>query len=100
MAEIGDARGVVVWLGSLSGADLRPVLVHGYPPQAAARMPPVPRSADNAVAATYRAGAPQIVAGSGQQTGAIVTPMLAPEGSIGVFTLEMNGGGESSIETQ
>src|SRR5207244_2581815 len=52
--EMLDASGVVVWLGTPAGADLRPVLAHGHSDQALARMPTVPRSADNAAAAAYR----------------------------------------------
>ena len=44
----------MVWMGSATGGDLRPVLAHGYSSQMIARMPPVPRSADNAAAAAYR----------------------------------------------
>src|SRR5213075_839955 len=60
-ADMLDASGLVVWLGSPIGADLRPVLAHGYSDQALARMPTVPRSANNAAAAAYRSGTLQIV---------------------------------------
>ena len=55
-AEVMDASGLMVWIGSATGADLRPVLAHGYSAEMIARMPPVPRSADNAAAAAYRSG--------------------------------------------
>jgi hypothetical protein len=53
-ADVMDASGVMVWMGTTTGADLRPVLAHGYTNQMLERMPPVPRSGDNAAAAAYR----------------------------------------------
>src|SRR5712692_10470733 len=55
-AEAMDASGVMVWMGSTGGGDLRPMLAHGYTAEMLARMPPVPRSADNAAAKAYRSG--------------------------------------------
>ncbi len=60
-ADVLDASGLMVWMGDASGGDLRPVLAHGYSSQMLARIPPVPRSADNAAAAAYRSGTLQIV---------------------------------------
>lgn len=100
-AEMIDASGLVVWLGNTSGADLRPVLAHGYGEQALARMPTVPRSADNAAAAAYRTGTLQIVlARPGTSSGAIVAPLLSPDGCIGALSAEITGGGEASDEVQ
>jgi hypothetical protein len=96
-ADLIEASGLIVWLGNTNGADLRPVLAHGYPPQTLARMPLVPRTADNAAAAAYRTGSLQIVlARPGQSSGAIVAPLLSPEGCIGALTAEIRGGGETS----
>src|SRR5262249_11322925 len=50
-AHAMDASGVMVWMGSPGGGDLRVVLAHGYAEDVLARIPPVPRSADNAAAA-------------------------------------------------
>jgi hypothetical protein len=96
-----DASGLVVWLGSTAGADLRPVLAHGYPARALAQMAAVPRSADNAAAAAYRSGKFQIVlARPGASNGAIVAPLLAPGGCIGALTAEMRSGSETSDGAQ
>ena len=38
-ANVIDASGLIVWVGSAAGASLRPVLAHGYSAQALARMP-------------------------------------------------------------
>ena len=100
-ADVMDASGIVVWLGDRAGGDLRPVLAHGYSPQTIARMPNVPRSANNAAAAAYRAGKLQIVlARPGAASGAIVAPLLSSEGCIGALSAEIRGGGETSDSVQ
>src|SRR5438552_475341 len=72
-AEAIDATGLIVWVGSAAGADLRAVVAHGYSPQTLARIPSVPRSADNAAASAYRTGATQVVpARSTTERGALV----------------------------
>jgi hypothetical protein len=96
-ADMMDASGLVVWIGGAGSADLRAVLAHGYSPQTLARMPTVPRGADNATATAYRSGALQIVlARPGVSSGALVAPLLSPEGCIGALTAEIRGGGETS----
>ena len=100
-AEVMDADGLIVWVGSTTGADLRPVLAHGYSPPAIARMPTVPRSADNAAAAAYRTGSLRIVlARPGEPNGAIVAPILTPDGCVGAVSAEVKPGGETSEATQ
>jgi GAF domain-containing protein len=97
-----DASGLVVWLGNSAGADLRPVLAHGYPPQTLARMPSVLRSDENAAAAAYRTGELQLVLSrlGSPETGAVVAPILSTDGCIGALSAEIRGGGEGSEEVQ
>ena len=96
-----DASGLIIWVGSPAGADLRPVLAHGYAPHTLARMPAVPRSADNAAAAAYRTSALQIVMSRpGASRGAVVAPLLSPDGCIGALTAEINDRGETSDTVQ
>jgi GAF domain-containing protein len=96
-----DASGIVVWLGSTTGADLQPIVSHGYSPAVIARMPAVPRNADNAAAAAYRTGALQIVlARPGGSPGALVAPLLTPEGCVGALSAETRNGGEGSQAVQ
>jgi hypothetical protein len=100
-ADLMDAGGLVVWIGSTAGADLRPVLAHGYTAQAAARMPAVARSEDNAAAAAYRSGTLQIVLSRpGGSAGAIVAPILTADGCVGALSAEIKGGGEGSEAVQ
>jgi hypothetical protein len=87
----------MVWMGTSSGGNLRPVLAHGYSSQMIARMPPVARSADNAAASAYRSGMLQIVLSRpGVSSGAVVAPILSAEGCIGALSAEIRGSGETS----
>jgi hypothetical protein len=101
-AELLDASGVVLWLGAASGSELRPALAHGYSPETVSRIPVVPRSANNAAAAAYRSGALQIVLSQpgSPAKGAVVAPVLSPDGCVGVLSAEIRGGGETSATTQ
>jgi hypothetical protein len=100
-AELMDASGVVVWLGSASGADLKPVLAYGYAPQIVARMPAVPRTGNNAAAAAYRTASLQIVLSRpGGSNGAIVAPIISAEGCVGALSAEIKSGGETSETVQ
>jgi len=100
-ATLMDASGVVIWLGSTAGADLQPILAHGYGSQALSRMTPVPRSADNAAGAAYRTGLMQIVLSRpGGTAGAIVAPILSADGCIGALPAEILNGGEASDSAQ
>ena len=96
-ADLLDASGLMVWMGTTSGGDLRPVLAHGYSSEMIARIPPVARSADNAAAAAYRSGTLQIVLSRpGVSIGAVVAPILSADGCIGALSAEVRGGGETS----
>jgi hypothetical protein len=100
-ADALEATGLVVWLGTGPGGNLCPAIAHGYPPQTLARMPSIPRSADNAAAAAYRTGSLQIVlARPGVSGGALVAPLLSPDGCIGALTAEIKGGAETSDTVQ
>jgi len=101
-AEALDASGLVLWLGASSGSELRPALAHGYTPEMVARIPVVPRAANNAAAAAYRSGVLQVVlsrAGSPAK-GAVVAPVLSAEGCLGVLSAEIRSGGEASETVQ
>jgi hypothetical protein len=100
-ADLMDASGFVVWVSSADGANLQPALSHGYAPHVLARMSMIPRSADNAAAAAFRTSQLQIVlARPGQSNGAVVAPLLSPEGCVGALSAEIRGGGESSESVQ
>jgi hypothetical protein len=98
-AEALEATGLVVWMGTLTGDDLRPFLAHGYSEQTLARIAPVSRTDDNAAAAAYRSGQLQIVVSKPGASGAIVAPILVPGGCIGALSAEFLGG-ETSESVQ
>jgi GAF domain-containing protein len=101
VADLLDASGLIVWMGNTAGADLRPVLAHGYTPRVLARIPPVPRLANNAAAAAYRSGLLQIVLASpGGAAGAVVAPIISVDGCIGALSAEIRGGAETSESLQ
>jgi hypothetical protein len=100
-SDVMDAAGLVVWLGTPSGAELRPALTHGYNDDTRARLPNVPRAANNAAAAAYRSGDVQIVLSHpGGAKGAIVAPILGARGCVGALSAEIRGGGEASESVQ
>jgi hypothetical protein len=96
-----DATGLVVWIGNASGADLQPVLSHGYSDDVVRRLKAVPRAADNAAAAAYRTGTIQIVNTTADRApGAIVAPILSADGCIGALSAETAAGAETSESSQ
>src|SRR5262249_42748419 len=100
-ADMIDGSGLVVGVGDTSGSDLKPIIAHGYTPQVLARIPAVPRAADNAAASAYRTGTTQIVLSKpGGPSGAIVAPILGVDGCIGALSAEIKSGGEGSEAVQ
>src|SRR5205807_1587589 len=84
-ADLMDASGLMVWMITPDGSELRPALSHGYPAEMLARLPPLARSADNASALAYRTAQLQIVlARPGSSNGAVVAPLLSSDGCVGV----------------
>jgi hypothetical protein len=101
-ADALDASGLVLWLVTASGSELRPALAHGYNPEMVSRIPIVPLSANNAAAAACRTRTLQVVlsrAGSPAK-GAIVAPVLSGDGCVGVLSAEIRSGGEASETIQ
>jgi hypothetical protein len=93
IAEALQATGLIVWIGDATGGELRPAIAHGYSPAALTRLPAIPATADNAAAAAYRTGTPQIVRPRTQEdSGALVAPLLAASGCIGALTVEVARG--------
>ena len=100
-AEALDASGLMVWMGTAAGTELRAVLAHGYSADMLARIPAVPRSANNAAATAFRTGTLQIMLSRpGSTKGAVVAPVLAADGCIGVLSAEIRDGGEASDTVQ
>jgi hypothetical protein len=88
------ACGVILWIWDPDRDALFPALAHGYPAELVARLPEVDRRADNAIAAAFCFGQRQIVRGGNTATGAVVVPLLTPDGCVGTLALEFANGGE------
>jgi hypothetical protein len=99
LAEHLDAVGVIVWLEDASSQRLAPIVTHGYPAETLAHLPPIELDADNATARAWRLAELQIVAGRGNQPGAIVVPMPSSAGCVGVVSAEVRHGREHDPAT-
>jgi len=101
MADAADtvgASGMIVWLGA--GEELFPVLGHGYDPRMLARIGPLSRQASNATTLAWRTADTQIVPGAEGRAGAIVVPLISPQGCIGVLSAEVSTGREGDAATR
>lgn len=101
-ARVLDASGLIVWLGA--GEELFAATAHGYDPRVVARIGPIPRHAENATAAAWRAAEMRIVPGDMMANGAIVAPLFEPsdsaQGCLGVLAVELRDGREADPATQ
>jgi hypothetical protein len=95
-ARLIDASGLIVWVVDPVANALEPLLAHGYPPHAVARVPAIPREADNATAAAWRDGDVQMVRTNGMTPGALAVPLLTDRGCVGVLATEVRHGREAS----
>ena len=88
-AGLIGASGLIVWLRDGSSQSLRAVIAHGYPPKALARMGDLPCDGDNAAATAFRTARVQVVERQGDGNSAVVAPLLAATGCVGVLTAEL-----------
>ncbi|MEN3336704.1 MAG: hypothetical protein V7647_380 [Acidobacteriota bacterium] len=95
-ARILDVSGLIVWLWHDTAGELRPALVHGYSDQVLAQLPTVSRDADNPTAAAFRSAQTCAIVGHDQRGGALVVPLLEPEGCAGVLAMEFQDGREQT----
>ncbi len=89
-----DAVGLVLWRWDQEGGVLTPVLALGYSNEMIARLPTVPRDADNAIGAAFRSAETRVVGGTDVDTGAVVVPAVTAAGCVGVLALELPAPGE------
>lgn len=95
-AAILDATGLIVWVWRPLEQELRPVLVHGYPPQLAARLPHVKRDEHNLTAAAFRTEKALAANETPDASAALALPLLTPGSCAGVLTLELARGSENT----
>jgi GAF domain-containing protein len=94
-ASVLEASGIIIWMAEGARSELRPVLAHGYSPQALGKMGTLPRDSETATAAAYRAGQLRTVASDTFSNGAIVVPLVTSAGCIGVMAAEVRNGAEA-----
>ena len=97
-ANILDAHGLIIWMGA--GSELFAVVAHGYDEALLSRIRPIARHADNVTAAAWRKGELLTLAADAGGYGAIVAPLLGPEGCAGVLAAEINDPRERDETTQ
>ena len=91
-ADALGAAGLIVWLADEAGETLRPGLVQGYSEKILAQLPAVTRDADNATATAFRTARWCQVAPTAHTSGALVVPLLVPDGCAGVLAIELQQG--------
>ena len=97
-AALLDARGLIVWVADRTGAALFPMFAHGYSSAALSRMRAIHRDDENAAAMCYRLAEDRIVPARTGDQGAIVTPIVTPDGCIGVLAAEVSEGMEADAD--
>jgi hypothetical protein len=97
-ANVLGAHGLIVWMGA--GNELFAVVAHGYDEALLSRIRPIPRHADNVTAAAWRKGELLTLPADADGYGAIVAPLLVPEGCAGVLAAEVGGQREPDETTQ
>jgi hypothetical protein len=100
VARVLDASGLIVWVWDSQASGLRPALVHGYSQKVIAQLPTVERDADNATAAGFRTGQVLAIPGNDHASGALVIPLLTPDGCAGVLAIELRHGGRQTSWTR
>ena len=95
-----DASGLVIWIRNEDGNTLRPAIGHGYSSDALFRMGTISCNSDNATAAAFRTEQLCVVPKYKANLGAIVVPLLAPNGCVGVMSVEIKEGRETSESVQ
>ena len=85
------AAGLIVWVRDSQTNRLWPALAHGYAERVLAQVSPLRCDEDNATAAAFRTAQTSIVTGSNTASGAIVVPLMARVGCVGVLAIEFHG---------
>jgi hypothetical protein len=94
MVKVLDAVGVILWVWDSRRKAWAGALAQGYPDDFLSQLPVVASDADNAIGAAFRSGDTQVVAGTGSSTGAVVAPLMTPNGCAGMLAFELSSGRE------
>jgi GAF domain-containing protein len=91
-----EAVGLIIWMWDPLAVELRPALAHGYSERVLAQIPRVDRDSNNATAAAFRSAQTCVVNSNDLVSGALVAPLIAPSGCVGVLAIELQDGREES----
>jgi hypothetical protein len=97
-ANLLDASGVVVWM--TAGEEMIPVAWYGYDSRQLSQLGPIGPSSLNAIAAAWRSGTLQSVAGDSTSRSAVVAPLLGVDRCIGALAIEVTPGRETDVTLQ
>ena len=100
IADVLDATGVIVWVPDAVRGQLRPALNYGFSAADVQRMGSVSPAADNATATAFRTRSVRVVPAEPSLSGAVVAPLLTPEGCAGVLAVELREGIEVTAEVR
>ena len=99
-AAVLNASGLIVWVRDGSGDGLRPAIGHGYAAQSLAALGTIACDGDNATAAAFRDVRMHVVAADHSGTGAVVAPLITSTSCVGVLSVELREGWETSDAVQ
>ncbi len=99
-ARLLDASGLIVWVWDTQSGLLQAALAHGYSERMLAQLPGVRRDADNPTAAAFRTAEMRTIPAGEGINGALVVPLMTPDGCAGVLALELRNGGEQATTTR
>jgi hypothetical protein len=91
-----NAVGLIIWMWDPLAVELRPALAHGYSERVLAQIPRVDRDSNNATAAAFRSAQTCVVNSNDLVSGALVAPLIAPSGPVGVLAIELQDRREES----
>jgi hypothetical protein len=94
VARVLDATGVILWSWQPRTNVLRPALAHGYSTPTLSKMSLVRADDHNPLAEAFRSGEPCTVEGDDRSNGAVLVPLVAPRGRVGMLSLELRRGAE------
>jgi hypothetical protein len=98
--ELINASGLILWVRDPSGQALRPATGHGYAPRVLARLGTISKDGNNATAAAYRHARMQVVDHDEITGGALAVPLMSADSCVGVLSVELRDGWESSGPVQ
>jgi hypothetical protein len=97
-ARVLDASGVVIWMASEDRSELFPAVSAGYDERLLARIGSVSVNAANLTARSFRETTSHTSQRVGQSAAALVTPLMTPQGVVGVLSAEVRDVSDVSSE--